>query len=1110
MQRFEQGQILFSPTDLVTFLGCRHSTFLDYHALFEKMETTEESASNRLLQKRGIEHEFWYLQQLKDEKENVIEIPKDLPLQKRVDLTKKALESGADAVYQGVLFCDPWRGDADFLIRCDSPSALGPYSYEVADTKLAHTAEPKHIIQICMYSELLTALQGLRPSHMHLVLGTKNTESYKVDEFFSYYRHAKKRFEKYMRTLSDTSSAEPCSHCGSCRWKNRCEKEWEEQDHLSLIANIQRTQEAKLREEGIFTVKDLAEASPDNHIRGLSDETYLRLQSQASLQHEKKTTGKDLYTLLPPVEGKGFDRLPHPDNGDLFFDMEGDPLYPGGLEYLFGLHTYIDGHPEFIPFWAHNPRQEKETFIEFMEYLKQHLSRYPASHIYHYNHYETTALKRLACRYAAEEEFLDNMLRNHTFVDLYVVVREGIRTSQPGYSIKNLEVFYMDKRENTVATATDSIVVYNEWRETGEDILLQEIADYNEVDCVSTRLLRNWLVSIRPDSTTWFDDTNSTESPVDVERKDWEIEYESYRKKLGEDDENVLPICQRVSHLLEFHNREAKPQWWNQFSRQMKSEEELIDDIECIGSCELTGEPYQEKRSLVYTYSFPPQEFKLKAGDTPVLVLDMQSGGTIIEIDENSCTLKIKRGISKPLPNRISLGPNNPIRTSVMRNALYHYADQLINEKEHTCAATEILERNFPRIKGRHQTEPVITFSDTIEAAKDAVSNLDRSYLFIQGPPGTGKTYASAHIIVHLLQNGKKVGISSNSHKAVHNLLSQVDSVAAEKQFRFRGIKKATRNNEDTMYRSSCIESVYKTADIDFGSDLYAGTAWTFSDALFYGKLDYLFIDEAGQVSTANVIAMAESARSIVLVGDQMQLGQPIQGVHPGEAGQSVLEFLLDGRAVISQERGIFLSQTRRMHPDICTFISDLFYEGKLKAHPDTSLRTIDLKGTGLPDTGVAVIPAEHDGCSQKSEEEGAIILSTYKNLLGRKFSDENGVSRPLTSADILIVTPYNVQVNYLKSILPDDAQVGTVDKFQGQQAPVVLVSMVTSSGEYMPRNIEFLYSGNRLNVAISRAQCLAVVVMNLQLLEISCTTTDQMKLVNTFCRLNEYAHGMK
>ena len=354
------------------------------------------------------------------------------------------------------------------------------------------------------------------------------------------------------------------------------------------------------------------------------------------------------------------------------------------------------------------------------------------------------------------------------------------------------------------------------------------------------------------------------------------------------------------------------------------------------------------------------------------------------------------------------------------------------------------------------------------------------------------------------------MGISSNSHKAVHNLLSQVDSVAAEKQFRFRGIKKATRNNEDTMYRSSCIESVYKTADIDFGSDLYAGTAWTFSDALFYGKLDYLFIDEAGQVSTANVIAMAESARSIVLVGDQMQLGQPIQGVHPGEAGQSVLEFLLDGRAVISQERGIFLSQTRRMHPDICTFISDLFYEGKLKAHPDTSLRTIDLKGTGLPDTGVAVIPAEHDGCSQKSEEEGAIILSTYKNLLGRKFSDENGVSRPLTSADILIVTPYNVQVNYLKSILPDDAQVGTVDKFQGQQAPVVLVSMVTSSGEYMPRNIEFLYSGNRLNVAISRAQCLAVVVMNLQLLEISCTTTDQMKLVNTFCRLNEYAHGMK
>jgi len=295
---------------------------------------------------------------------------------------------------------------------------------------------------------------------------------------------------------------------------------------------------------------------------------------------------------------------------------------------------------------------------------------------------------------------------------------------------------------------------------------------------------------------------------------------------------------------------------------------------------------------------------------------------------------------------------------------------------------------------------------------------------------------------------------------------------------------------------------------MNLGADLFAGTAWTFASPHFDGQLDYLFIDEAGQVATANVVAMATATKNLILVGDQMQLGQPIQGTHPGEAGLSVLEFLLGDHSTIPAERGIFLGQTRRMRPSICQFISDAFYDGRLTAHESTAERGLNLQGVDLPNEGIVMIPAAHEGCSQKSVEEGEIIKAKYNDLLGQEFTDRDGTSRLITEDDILVVTPYNVQVNYLRSILPDNAKVGTVDKFQGQEAPIVLISMVTSSAEDLPRNIEFLYSKNRLNVAVSRAQCLAVVVANPKLLEIPCGTVEQMKLVNTFCWLDEYAES--
>ena len=1107
-----KGKIICSPSDLVTFLGCQHASFLDVKALSKKIPTTEDSSTAKLLQKKGLEHEAAFLQSLKKEGKTVAEIP-DAPAPAfRTALTLEAMKSGADVIYQASLSDDIWQGYADFLIKSDTPSALGGFSYEALDAKLARTADPKHIMQLCVYSELLADLQSLRPAQMYLYLGDQTLDSYRVSDFFYYYKRVRNRFAHFIKNVPTDSYPEPCSHCTFCKWRDRCQEQWDKDDHLSLVANIQRSQMEKLRKAGVRTVEDLAKCEASKIIPDLNPDVFGRLRSQATLQHKRATTGNDHFEIIPFKSGKGFDRMPEPDRGDLFFDMEGDPLYPKGLEYLFGVYYFKNRSMKFEPFWAHDHSEEKAAFQRFMAFLAEHLSDNPHAHIYHYNHYETTALKRLACRYAVCEEQLDNLLRQQKFVDLYLVVRESLRTSEPGYSIKNLETFYMKKRANEVSSAADSIIVYNEWRETGVKKLLKQIADYNKVDCVSTQLLRDWLLTLKPENSPWFKEKGNQGDLVAQARKSWEIDYEKYQNLLGVNEDNPNPLHERLAHLLEFHNREAKPQWWSCFDRTNKSEEELLDDTECLAGMNLIGKPQPEKNSLIYTYQFPDQDYKLKAGSTIFNAAKMKSAGQITKIDEDRRIVEIKHSAKKEdLPNRLSIGPSGPVDSSKIRDAIYSYADDLLNKPTKGSAATELLNRNIPHIRGKKAGKDIISGSDLQAAALKAVEALDHSYLFIQGPPGAGKTYTSSHIIVELIRSGKKIGVTSNSHKAIHNLLDKVENVAAEKGVQFRGIKKSTSGNKETEFNGNCIRSKSKTEEMDTSADLFAGTVWTFANPHFRDQLDYLFVDEAGQVSTANIVAMSTATENIILVGDQMQLGQPIQGIHPGEAGQSVLEFLLGDLSTIPPERGIFLDQTRRMRPSVCQFISDAFYDGRLKAHESSASRSLDLSdAVGLPNEGIVFIPAEHEGCSQKSEEEGEIIRSKFEALLGQKFTDTDGAVRSIVKEDILVVTPYNVQVNHLRSVLPKNARVGTVDKFQGQEAPIVLISMVTSSGEDLPRNIEFLYSKNRLNVAISRAQCLAVVVANPNLLEVSCNSVEPMKLVNTFCWLHDYAQSVE
>jgi uncharacterized protein len=826
----------------------------------------------------------------------------------------------------------------------------------------------------------------------------------------------------------------------------------------------------------------------ERHVPGLQPAILQRIRGQARLQTDKRRDGVNRHELLAAIEGRGFARLPQPNPGDLYFDMEGDPLFDGGLEYLFGFVHVVAGKQEFLPFWGHTRAEEKLAFEQAMDFITAQLAAFPDAHVYHYASYEESALKRLAMLHGTRENEVDHLLRTFKLVDLYKVVREGIQVSEPSYSIKNLETFYMEARSDEVQSAGASVVVYEQWRQLPEPKLLQEISDYNEADCRSTLLLRDWLLSQRPDGTPWYTGTlDDDEDPARTARRlDAEERARRTIESLMQAPLSELPFRELVGQLLEFHRRENKPTFWAMFHRQELLEEELIEDAECIGGLrrDPSAPPYAIKRSQVHTFLFPPQDFKMRAGTRPKRAATLEDAGEVISIDEDEGRICLKIGNkAEPYEEAFSLIPQGPLDPDVLRDAVYRYADSVIAGRGDYAAISSILKRERPRVTG---IEPGAAI----------------------GPPGTGKTFLSAHAIVELLSQGRRVGVASNSHKAINNLLLEVEREAQERGVQFRGAKKCS--DEEHRANGSLIADLFENSEVSTGNyDLIAGTVWMFARPEFDQSLDTLFVDEAGQVSLANVVAMGVSARNIVLVGDQMQLGQPIQGVHPGDSGQSALEFVLGDMATVPPGRGIFLPVTRRMHPDVCRFISDAVYEGRLHAEASNAAQGLVLSAGADPAlraSGICWVPVVHEDCSQKSEAEAARISELYTSLLGQRWTNRDSVTQAIGAEDILVVTPYNMQVNLLKSVLPTGARVGTVDKFQGQQAAVVLVSMTTSTAEDVSRGLEFLYSRNRLNVAISRARCLAVVVASPRLLEAPCNSIEQMKLVNTLCFVKAYA----
>jgi predicted RecB family nuclease len=1160
------GRPVYAATDLVGYLACEHLTQLERAAMAGLTPRPDRiDPELDVIRRRGAEHEKRYLGELQADGKRTVEIALDGSIADRGDqlraaaaATEAAMADGPDVIYQATFFDGTWRGHADFLLRVDSaelPSKWGPYHYEVADTKLARHVKASAVLQLCSYVDQLERVQGVRPEWMYVALGGSAhlTERLRVDDFMAYYRASRDRFLAAMTEDAVFPPVgtypQPVDHCDVCRWAIECAGRRRADDHLSLVAGITSRQRGALEERSVTTLAELGRLGLplEPRLEGVGEGALLKVREQARIQLEGRLEEHVKYELLLPAAGetvaaeRGLATLPLPSGGDLFFDIEGDPYaFEDGLDYLFGI-LEMDG--TFHPFWSREADgtftldAERTAFERLLDFIMDRYARDPSLHVYHYAAYEPTALKRLMGRYATREDDVDRLLRGGVLVDLLRAVKQSLRASVESYSIKKIEPLYGFEREVDLRDAGSSIVAFEEWLELADSdrpaaTHLDRIERYNRDDVISNQQLRDWLESLRDE----LERETGQPVPRPAPRHDQlpadlaEAQSQVYELATALADVPTDPLERSaeqqaswlLGQLLGWHRREDKSMWWEFFHWMLEMPpEELVDDAEPIGRPQPLG-PVGDvvEGRQVWRYQFPEQDFGVSRGtvydpgqararpdDSPF----SWAIGDVEAVDPAGGTIDIKRRLDDPHP--VGIVPLDWFRTTAQQAALLEIGqwvrDHGIEGTGPYRAARELLLRRPPRVgqgNGENLRRPA---ESDLDAARRIGLALDDTVLAIQGPPGSGKTWTGARMILALLAAGRRVGITANSHKVISNLLAGVLKAADEEPAAdVRPVQKAEKDNvlvDDRVIRGKDNGAVRGMLDTST-ANLAAGTSWLWASGKMAGAVDVLFVDEAGQVSLANVVAMSRATNSIVLLGDPQQLDQPLKGSHPPGADRSALAHVLGDDATIRPDRGLFLEKTWRLHPELTRFTSEVFYEGRLGSQPDLVRQRINV-GSITAGVGPRFMPQATAGYDSESPPEADAVAELARALVhgGSTWTDDKGRVRPITWDDVLIVAPYNAQVGAIKRLLPS-ARVGTVDKFQGQQAPVSIYSMTTSSPDLAPRGMEFLYSRNRLNVATSRARCVAVVVASPELLRVRARTPRQMRLANALARFVEMA----
>ncbi len=1158
------GRPVYSATDLVGFLACEHLTNLEVAAragLVARPERVDPELDRVV--KRGFEHEARFLAERRDEGLSILEITPDGSIEDRgeqlreaASRTLAAMRAGTELIYQATFFDGRWRGHADFLRRIEVPSELGQWSYEVWDTKLARHVKGSAVLQLSLYTDMLATLQGTTPAEMHVALGgsARTVEHLRVDDYAAYFRLVRGMFDAHVESgealpaYPPLTRPDPVEHCDVCRWTVECKAWRREHDDLSLIAGIGSNQRRALRARDVDTLAAFAAAplpfTPP--LDGTSRESVARTHAQAAIQLRGRIEQQMLHELIPPSRlkdgtlepNRGLLSLPPPSPGDLFFDIEGDPFaLDDGVDYLFGVLepglATPDGSAAFHAIWSIDGAEvtreaERRAFEQLIDLFMDRLERDPELHIYHYAPYEPTAIGRLMGRYGTREREVDRLLRGDVFVDLFRAVRQGVRASVESYSIKKLEPLYGFTREISLRDAGSSIVAFETWLELGGDNpddpgILDRIQAYNRDDCVSTRQLRDWLESRRPElaasvrlAVDALPRLSAKDGSGSASLNDHLAHVEDVAARLAagrpEDDPHVL-----LGHLLSWHRRENKLGYWRYFHlMEDLTDEERIEEPEPIGGLEYVGIVGEEKQSLVHRYRYPQQEHDLRVGSTPSNpVKGAGAPGTVHALDEAGGTIDLKRSRSSTAEHPRSLVPELVVPAKAQEASLLRIgewvADHALDAPGPFRAVRELLLRRPPQsaaqgmLWGADLQQPHEAPGD---AARRLALALHGGCLAIQGPPGSGKTTVGAEMIVDLVAAGRRVGVTSNSHKVIGHLLRKAAASAAVRGVPMQIGQKPGRDALPTCEGAVAYTKNGALADAlrDGQVQLAGATAWEWARPEYEGAVDVLFVDEAGQVSLANVVAVGPAGRSLVLLGDPQQLDQPIQGSHPPGADRSALAHLLRGHPTMPRDLGLFLDRTWRLHPQICAYTSSAFYARELMPHAGRDRQVVTGSGP-FEGAGLRWIEVRHEGNTDESTEEALVVADLVTDLLASRvvWTNDRGEQRALGKPDVVIITPYNAQVSKISHLLPG-ANVGTVDKFQGQEAPVSIYSMATSSAEDAPRGMEFLYNLHRLNVATSRARSIALIVASPELIRVRCRTPRQMELANALARFVEMA----
>jgi predicted RecB family nuclease len=1122
------SMIQLSATDLVGHLNCRHLTQLDLAVVAGELSKPKLwDPLLEVLAERGAQHEKGYIDHLKAAGFQVAVVDGIGIDDKTVAETVKLMKAGAPIIAQAALRNGHWAGRADILRRVETPSQLGAWSYEPVDAKLARETRGGTVLQLCLYCDLIAAVQGAAPEYAHVVVpwSQYQPQTFRILDYAAYYRRVKISLEAAVNAgAKEATYPDPKDHCEICRWRVECDTRRRADDHLCLVAGLAKSNTTELKKQSVETVAQLAAVPlplPWKPDRGAA-QTYVRLREQARLQVEGRLAKKTVHECLPIEAGFGLTRLPAPTVGDVFLDLEGDPFAgESGLEFLFGYAFEDQGNKRYVAHWALTRADEKAAFEAFIDFVVDRLSQYPDLHIFHFAPYEPAALKRLMGRYASREDQLDNLLRAEKFVDLYAVVRHAVRASVESYSIKKLEPLYAYTRQVELIEASKALAKAQACLEIGDtghilDADRAAIEGYNRDDCLSTWALRDWLESERAGLIAQgkvIDRPVPKSGEADEELSEWQRRVWALIDRLTGDVPADKTQRSREQHarwllayILDFHRREKKAAWWEYFRLRDLSADDLLEERCGLGGLVLSAAVGGTPTVPVHRYTFPPQETALRGGEA-LRSVGGEPFGKIegLSIEERWVDIKKRKDTANLHPAAVF--EHEVVGTDVLAEALAriceHVADHGIVGNGPYQAARDLLMVEGPRLGGQQ----LKTDAETAAAAAIRVApGLQGGVLPIQGPPGAGKTYAGGRMICGLVQAGKTVGVTANSHKVIRNLLNDAVAAAAEAKLPVKCIQKVSEKESDLPQLSFTLKKEACLGAIGTSHQVGAGTAWFWARPDAFEAVEVLFIDEAAQMSLAYVLAVSHAAKTVVLLGDPRQLEQPLQGSHPDGTDVSALDHMLDGQVTIPADRGLFLEETWRLHPAICAFTSELFYENRLRSRAGLEQQEIRSSGR-IKGSGLRFLPVTHEGNQSSSPEEAAAIDKLVKDILDSKSSwiDGSGVERLVTLDDILIIAPYNAQVFELQDRIKG-GRVGTVDKFQGQQAAIVIYSMTTSSHADAPRGMEFLYSANRLNVATSRARCVCVIVGTTAVFEAECRTPRQMQLANGFCRYLEMA----